>query len=113
MSPVVYYFLHVFSVLLLTGATFYIAANPQKHKKKKMAIITGVLSLLVLVGGAGLVSKVYGNNWLQGWLIGKIIIWFLVSGLSGMAYRQSKSVIVSATIILAGAALYLVYFKPF
>jgi len=113
MSAQVYYFLHVFSVVLLTAATFYIVANPQKHKKKKMMMITGILSLVVLVGGAGLVSKVYANDWTQGWLIGKIVIWLGVSALSGMAFRQSKSVVIAAAVILVGAALYLVYFKPF
>jgi len=113
MSPSVYYFLHTFSVILLTGATLYVVANPQKHKKKTMMIVTGILSLIILVAGSGLVSKIYANNWAQGWLIAKIVLWLGLSALAGMAYRKSKSVVISATVIIVGIALYMVYFKPF
>ena len=80
MVPRVYYFLHVLSIILLTGFTLSIAPSPQKGKKKFMAILTGILSLVALVAGAGLMSKLHNNNWGQGWVIVKILAWLLVSG---------------------------------
>ena len=56
LSPAFYYILHVVSILVLTGYTFYaFAAAPET--RKKVMIITGVASLLVLVGGFGLQAK--------------------------------------------------------
>ncbi len=113
MDPKIYYFLHVFSIILLTGFTFAIAANPQKHKKKLMAIVTGVMALIALVAGAGLMSKLHNNNWGQGWVIVKILAWLFVSGLGGMAYKKSKSFIQTSLILAIGIALFMVYFRPF
>mgnify|MGYP003344132975 CR=1 FL=1 len=47
MSPTFYHVLHLISVLVLTGYTFYAFAAPAESRKKVM-IITGVASLLVL-----------------------------------------------------------------
>ena len=113
MDPRIYYFLHVFSIILLTGFTFAIAASPQKGKKKFMAIITGILSLVALVAGAGLMSKMHNNNWGQGWVIIKILAWLFVSGLGGMAYKKSKSFVQTGLIVAVGVAVYMVYFRPF
>ena len=113
MDPKIYQFLHVFSILLLTGFTFAIAANPQKHKKKIMAILTGILSVVALVAGAGLMSKLHGNDWGQGWVIVKILAWLFVSALGGMAYKKSKSFVQTGLIIAVGIAVFMVYFRPF
>ena len=56
MSPTFYHVLHVVSVLVLTGYTFYAFAAPAESRKKVM-IITGISSLLVLIGGFGLQAK--------------------------------------------------------
>ncbi len=113
MDPKIYQFLHVFSIILLTGFTFAIAANPQKRKKKLMAIVTGILALVALVAGAGLMSKLHNNNWGQGWVIVKILAWLFVSGLGGMAYKKSKSFIHAGLVIAVGIAVFMVYFRPF
>ncbi len=117
MNPLIYQFLHVFSIIMLTGFTLYVAANPQKHTKRKMMIVTGVFALLALVAGSALVTKLYssfpGKGWLQGWVIVKIVAWLLLSGMAGMAYRKSKSFVVSGVILLVAVALYMVYLRPF
>ena len=113
MDPKLYYFLHVFSVILLAGFTFAIAANPQKQKKKKMAILTGVLALVALVGGAGLMSKLHNNDWVQGWVIVKIVAWLFLSALGGMTYKKSRSFVQTGLIVAVGVAVYMVYFRPF
>ena len=112
MDPRIYYVVHVFSMLMLIGSIFYIAANPQKHKKKKMMIITGVLSLLALVGGFGLMAKL-GYSYSAGWFIVKAVVWLFLAGLAGMAYRKSKGFVTTALIISSAVAIYMVYFKPF
>ncbi len=99
--------------MLLTGFTFAIAANPQKHKKKMMAIITGVLALVAFVGGFGLMAKLHNNNFGQVWVIVKIICWLFVSGLGGMAYKKSKSFVQAGLILAVGIAVFMVYFRPF
>lgn len=117
MDPRIYSFIHVFSILLLTGSIFYIAANPQKHKKKKMMMVTGILSLLALVAAAGLLAKLYmglpAGGWTQGWVLVKIAVWVFITGLAGMAFRKSKAFVLSALVVAVGLALFMVYLRPF
>ncbi len=103
MDPKIYYFLHVFSIILLTGFTFAIAANPQKGKKKLMAI----------VGGFGLMAKLHNNDFGQGWVIVKILAWLFISALGGVAYKKSKSFVQTGLIVAVAVSLYMVYFRPF
>ncbi len=112
MDPRIYYIIHVLSILLLTGSIFAIAANPQPHKKKKMMALTGILSLVALVGAFGLIAKL-GYSYTAGWIIVKFVCWLFLAGLAGMAYRKSKSFVISAAIAAAAIAVYMVYYKPF
>lgn len=107
-----YHFLHVFAIMMLTGATLYVAANPKKHKKAKMMSITGTLSLLSLVGGAGMMA-VMNYSWGTPWIIVKIVCWLALSAFAGMAYRKSKSMVVAGTVLVSGIAVYMVYLRPF
>ena len=113
MSPTVYYVLHVVSLLLLTGYTFYAFAAPAETRKKVL-MITGIASLLMLVSGFGLISKIYANNF-TGWMIVKMVCWLGLSGLAGMAYRRREKAKLFATIAVALAfvAVLMVYTKPF
>lgn len=112
MPPTFYSFLHVSSVLLLAGTTFYAVAAPQASKKRVM-IASGILSLLALVGGFGLLSKVYSNQFYL-WVIVKLVAWLALSGLAGLAFRKRDKaglwlLLASALLVLAVA---MVYFKP-
>lgn len=117
MDPKIFSFVHVFSILMLTGSVFYIAANPQKHKKKKMMIITGILSLVALIAAGGLMGinfKGYpAGGWTQGWVLVKLVVWLFISGLAGMAYKKSKGFVTTALIAAVAVALAMVYFRPF
>ncbi len=113
MDPTIYQFLHVTSIILLSGFTFAIAANPQKHRKKLMAIVTGILGVVALVAGAGLMSKLHDNNWAQGWVIAKMACWLVVMALGGLAYKKSKSFIMTTLVAVLAVAVYMVYFRPF
>ena len=56
MSPTTYHILHVSSLLVLFGYTFYAFAAPAETRKRVL-VITGIASLLVLIGGFGLITK--------------------------------------------------------
>ena len=112
MSPTVYHIIHVISVLVLTGYTFYAFAAPPGTRKQVM-MITGIASLLVLVGGFGLQIKL-AVGW-PGWLAVKILCWLGLSALAGIGYRRRGAVGTLATIDvgLVAVAVVLVYTKPF
>lgn len=112
MDPRIYSLIHVFSILTLSGSIFYIAANPQKHKKKKMMAITGILGLLALIAGFGLMAKL-GYSYASGWFIVKTVVWLFLMALAGMAFRKSKGFVIVSLVVSLAVALYMVYFKPF
>ncbi|HYD84142.1 MAG TPA: hypothetical protein VEA63_08805 [Opitutus sp.] len=112
MSPTFYYVLHVISVLVLTGYTFYAFAAPAETRKRVM-MVTGIASLLVLVGGFGLQAKLgYG---FPGWLIVKMVCWLGLSALAGMGYRKrgAAGTLSVVALLIAATAVVMVYTKPF
>jgi hypothetical protein len=108
-----YQLMHVISLLLLTAASFYALAAPTPERRKKSLMITGILSLLMLVGGFGLVARLdYG--W-PGWILVKVVCWVVLSALAGLAFRKPKS---TCTLGMIGAlaiatAVFMVYKRPF
>ena len=116
MSAEVYRVMHVLSLLLLTGFAFSSFAAPTPQRKKSLAMITGILSLLVLVGGFGLKAKLpeLREGW-PGWLIVKLVCWLGVSALAGMVFKrpQMAKMYQWITIALIAAAVYMVYQRPF
>ena len=76
-------------------------------------MITGIASILVLVSGFGLVSKLYGNKF-ELWMVIKLGAWLALSALTGFGYRKRGAVGVLAVIAIALAALAvsMVYLKP-
>jgi len=112
MDSRIYFLIHVFSVIMLSGSILYIAANPQKHRKKLMMTVTGILGLLAFVGGFGLMERM-GHSYSSGWFIVKLVLWLFLMALAGMAYRKSKSFVLSALTLCVAVSVYMVYFKPF
>ena len=112
MQPEVYYVLHVAAGFLLFGWTFQAFAAPDPGNKRRIAMLTGIASLVMLVGGFGLVAKLKTGFPL--WLIVKIGCWLVLSALSGVAFRQpsrAKGLSMFAILIMAIAVL-MVYLKP-
>ncbi len=109
MSPTVYQIIHLASLLALTGGAFYAFAGAPETRKKVM-IITGIASLLMLVSGFGLLSKLHGNQF-QTWVIVKMVAWLGLSALAGIGYRKrSQSCLFMGIIaLLLLTALYMVY----
>ena len=112
MSPTFYYILHVSSVLALATFTFYAFAAPVETRKRVM-MITGIASLLVIIAGFGLQAKLHYG--FPGWLIVKIVCWFGFSALAGIVYRR-RGAAAALTAIGLGiliVAVVMVYAKPF
>jgi hypothetical protein len=84
----IYQILHVASMVVLTAFTFMAFANPDPKGKKKTMMITGIMSLLMLIGGFGMLAVLkYG---FPAWVLLKIVCWLGVSGMAGMAYRKPE-----------------------
>ncbi len=113
MSPLVYQIAHVLSAILLVAFVISACADPKPERKKMTMIVTGILSLLVIVAGFGLISKLYGNEF-KGWMYAKGVVWLILAALSGLAFRRSTfaGLFMIVAIGLAAAAVYLVYAKP-
>jgi hypothetical protein len=112
MSPTVYHIIHVVSVLVLTGYTFYAFAAPPETRKRVL-MITGIASLLTLVGGFGLQAKL-AVGW-PGWFVIKLVCWLGLSALAGIGYRRrgAAGTLALVTVALVLVAVVLVYTKPF
>lgn len=113
MTPTFYHVLHVISLLVLTGFTFFAFGGPAPTTKKRVMMLTGIASLLMIVSGVGLMHKL-GYEW-TGWVFVKIACWFLLSGLAGIAYRRREKagLLTGIAVLLVGVAVYMVYYKPF
>lgn len=112
MSANFYLFLHVSSVLLLAGGTFYAFAAPAESRKR-MLMLTGIASLLALVGGFGVLQKTY-NGEFYFWVIVKIVAWVGLSMLAGLAirHRQQKLLWVLLASFFSVLAVAMAVFKP-
>jgi hypothetical protein len=112
MSLSFYHILHVFSLLVLTGYTFYAFAAPAEARKKVL-IITGIASLLMFVSGLGLTTKLLGVG--QGvwpvWVWIKLVAWLGLSALAGIGFRRRAAapVLMAVALALVFVALYAVY----
>lgn len=110
MDPRVYQVLHVLSAFLLVGGTFWVCAKPDPKHRKWWMMVTGILSLVMVVAGFALWGKLWGMQ-VSLWIILKLVCWFLLSGLAGLAYRlpgQGGKVALAAA-FLAAVALVSVY----
>ena len=109
MSPAFYYILHLISLLVLTGGAFYAFAGAPETRKKVM-IATGIASVLMLVSGFGLLSKLHGNQFAP-WVFVKLVAWLGISALAGIGYRKRAQapLFMGVILALALAALWAVY----
>ncbi len=112
MSPAFYHVLHVLSLIVLTGGTFYGFAASVESRKKVM-ILTGIASLVMLISGIGLLHKLqYG---FPGWAIVKLVCWLGLSALAGIGFRNRNQAGLFMTIIFAivAIAVITIYVRPF
>lgn len=114
MDPKIYSLLHVTSGFLLTALTFRAFASPTPETRKQTMMLTGILSLVMLVAGFGLHAKLY-KGMFPGWVAVKIGCWLGLSALAGIAYRSPGKTGLLAWIAaaLVATAIAMVYLKPF
>ena len=112
MTPTFYHILHVFSVLVMTGFTFYAFAADPSTRKRTLAI-SGIASLLALIAGFGLQAKL--SIGFPGWLIVKLVCWLGLAALTGLGYRRrgAAGALALIAIVLVFVAVVMVYLKPF
>jgi hypothetical protein len=98
MNQSIYSIIHVFSLLVLTGYAFYAFAAPAEARKKVM-IITGIASLLMLISGFGLLAKLHLG--FPGWVMVKLACWLGLAGLAGIGFRKREKATLFMAVILA------------
>jgi uncharacterized membrane protein SirB2 len=115
MTPTFYHVLHVASLLVLAGYTFYACGGAAPGSKKKVMMATGIAALLMLISGVGLMHKL-GYSWSASkWVYVKLICWLGLSALAGIAYRRKGAggALSVVALGLGAVAVYMVYYKPF
>ncbi len=112
MNPLIYSVAHVLSAFVLVAFSFQVFIAPHPQFKRRLMMYTGIASLLMLVAGFGLQAKL--NAGFPLWLIIKIVCWFGVSALSGLAFRSPARARIYSLVALGlvAIAVYCVYFKP-
>ena len=109
MSPSVYHFIHVTSIILMTGFIFRAFSKPIPAEKRINMIATHTLALLALVGGFGLLAKL--KLGFPAWVIVKLVCWIGLVGLASVVYKKKHltglfSLIAIVLIIVAVAMVY-------
>ncbi|MEY2878737.1 MAG: hypothetical protein RLZZ15_1117 [Verrucomicrobiota bacterium] len=104
---------HLVGVLVLIGFTFFAFAGPAETRKRVL-MITGVSSLLVLLTGIRMWQGKYSFH-LFGWVALKLLCWLGLSAISGIAFRKRELVnpLMIVTLVLAILAVALAFAKPF
>ncbi|HEY0966601.1 MAG TPA: SirB2 family protein [Opitutaceae bacterium] len=106
---IIYQITHVASLIALTGGAFYAFAGSPESRKKVM-MITGIASLLMLISGFGMLARLHANQF-QPWVIVKLVCWLALSGLAGIGYRKRDKapMFISIIAVVVLTALYMVY----
>lgn len=112
----VYQLMHLISVMLLIGTTFAAFAKPDPAVRRKCLMVSGILSVLVLVGGMGLLAVTkLASEGMPGWIVVKMVCWLVISALAGIVFRKPKAVVTLrvVTILAIVTAVAMVYLRPF
>jgi hypothetical protein len=112
MSITTYLILHLASIIVLLGYTFYAFAAPAETRKRVL-MITGIAALLVLVSGWGMRERMHLG--FPGWIIVKLVCWLGLSSIAGIAYRKRAmaDLFMMIAFLLAITAVAMVYVRPF
>lgn len=101
----VYKILHLFTLMMLMSATGIVIGEGRWIPNKHFKICLGFLSLLVFVGGMGLIARLqfkHGEPFPL-WIWIKIIAWILLNAILVAIFRmQSKKAKVGLGLIAAG-----------
>ena len=112
MSLNTYLVLHISSIFVLLGYTFYAFAAPAETRKRVL-MITGVAALLILVTGFGMLHRLQLG--FPHWAMVKVACWLGLSIMVSFAYRRRAQadlfMIIAFVIAITAAAMVIV--RPF
>ena len=113
MNYQLFLFLHVTSVLLLSGVTFSAFAAPNPDSRRTYLMRSGTLSLLVFLTGFGAMGMM--GLGFPGWAVVKVVCWLVLSALTGMAFRMTGQIPILATVavVTITVAVAMLTYKPF
>ncbi|MBS0633504.1 MAG: hypothetical protein JSS11_16460 [Verrucomicrobia bacterium] len=103
---------HVVAAIVMIAFTFFAFAGPA-DTRKRVLMITGIASLLVLLTGIRMWQGMFGFS-AMAWIFIKMACWLGLSALTGLAYRkrESANTLMVIALILAIVAVTVVYVKP-
>ena len=112
MSLNTYLVLHLSSICVLLGYTFYAFAAPAETRKRVL-MITGVATVLILVTGVGMLHRLHLG--FPGWAAVKLVCWLGLSAMVGFAYRRraQADLFMIIAFALAITAVAMVFVRPF
>ena len=105
--------LHLSGVLVLIAYTFFAFAGPTETRKRVL-MITGIASLLVVLTGVRMWQSLLSFH-LFGWIVVKLVCWLGLAAMSGLAYRKREmtETLMIVTLVLAITAVAMAFIKPF
>ncbi len=118
-----YLIMHIIGIAMmftaLGGVAVHAANGGTKGASRTrtlVAVIHGLAAVLILTGGFGMLARLgfMANGAMPGWVIAKIIIWVLLSGVILLPYRSvslAKPFFIGMP-LLAGLAAWFALYKP-
>jgi hypothetical protein len=112
MSITTFLILHLSSVIVLLGYTFYAFAAPPETRKRVL-MITGVAAVLVIVSGFAMLGRLHLG--FPGWAVVKFVCLLGLASIAGIAYRRraQADLFMMVAFVLAITAVAMVYVRPF
>jgi hypothetical protein len=112
MSQTALIVIHLSSVIVLLGYTFYAFAAPAETRRRVM-MITGTATLVVLLTGGAMLGKQHLG--FPGWAIVKLVCLMALACMGSFAYRKraQADLYMLITLALAITAVVMVYVRPF
>ena len=117
-----YEIIHVIGMAMLFVAIGGVAVhaanggtNTNSATRRLVSIVFGVGSFLILLGGFGMMARLgLVRGMPPAWLIVKMLIWLLLSGIVLLPYRRPALArpFLLALPLLAGLAVYMALYKP-
>lgn len=121
MPYTLYKLIHLLGIFCVVAGTVGIAYHAYLGGKKSdgtaarvATILHGLGLFVVLLGGFGMLARL-GASVMSGWVIAKLVIWFLIGGIIAFPYKKPEQALraVFAIIVLATIAGYIALYKPF